>query len=105
MEPKPVDEEVVSLFKRWLVAFESLEAATCEKESDAARAMLADIELRIASTPVDGLRGLVVKLGLNHFLKDQTDAASAQLESAYKDLVRLTGHDPASEISARFIRT
>jgi hypothetical protein len=33
---------------------------------------------------------------------DHTDAASLQSESAYRDLVRLTGRDPAAEISARF---
>jgi hypothetical protein len=64
--------------------------------------VLADIEPRIAATPCEGLRGLAVKLGLHHYyLSDQADARSAQVTSAYCDLVRLTGHDPTSEISTR----
>ena len=58
----------------------------------------------IAATPAEGLCGLVVKLGLHQFLNDHADAASLQVESAYADLVRLTGHDPATEICDRFER-
>ena len=46
-------------------------------------------------TPAEGLRGLVVKLGL-HLLSNQADVTSLQIESAYSDLVRLTGLDPAT---------
>ena len=46
----------------------------------------------------------MVKLGLHQFLNDHADAASMQVDSAYADLVRLTGHDPATEISSRFER-
>jgi hypothetical protein len=100
-----MDEKLPKLFKQWLAAFEAVEAGTCEEEAAAAREVrevLADVESRIAATPAEGLRGLVVKLGLHQFLKDQADAASVQVDSAYCDLVRLTGHDPAAEISARF---
>jgi hypothetical protein len=45
---------------------------------------------------------LAIKLGLHCFLNDHADAASLQYESAYRDLVRLSGRDPAAEISARF---
>ena len=93
-----LDEELAKLFKQWLAAFEAVEAGTCEEEAE----VLADVESRIAATPAEGLRGLVVKLGLHKFLNDQADASSVQLDSAYCDLVRLTGHDPAAEISARF---
>jgi hypothetical protein len=96
-----MDEELAKLFKQWLAAFEAMEAAN-EEEAVAIREELADVESRIAATPAEGLRGLVVKLGLHQFLKDQADAASVQVDSAYCDLVRLTGHDPATEISARF---
>jgi hypothetical protein len=44
----------------------------------------------------------VVKLGLHQFLNDHAHAASVQANSAYADLVRLTGHDPATEIFSRF---
>ena len=47
---------------------------------------------------------LAVKLGLHQFLNDHADAASVQVDSAYSDLVRLTGHDPATEICNRFER-
>jgi hypothetical protein len=46
----------------------------------------------------------VVKLGLHQFLNDHADAASVQVDSAYADLVRLTGRDPANEIAKRFER-
>jgi hypothetical protein len=97
-----LDEKLAKLFKQWLAAFEAVEAATCEEEAVPAGEELADVESRIAATPAEGLHGLVVKLGLHQFLKDQADAASVQVDSAYCDLVRLTGHDPAAEICARF---
>jgi hypothetical protein len=97
-----LDEKIAKLFKQWLAAFEAAEAGTGEEEAVAAREVLADIESRIAATPAEGLRGLVVKLGLHQFLNDQADAASVQVTSVYRDLVRLTGHDPVAEISALF---
>ena len=97
-----LDEKLAKLFKQWLAAFEAAEAGTCEEEAVAAREVLTDIESRIAATPAEGLHGLVVKLGLHQFLNDQADAASVQVTSVYRDLVRLTGHDPAAEISALF---
>src|SRR5262245_65798507 len=54
---------------------------------------------RIAATPAEGLRGLAVKLGLHEFLSDHGDAASLQCDSAYSDLVRLTGTDPMKNIA------
>ena len=63
-----------------------------------------DVKSRIAATPSEGLRGVVVKLGLHQFLNDYADAASVQVDSAYADLVRLTGHDPATEICNWFDR-
>ncbi len=44
---------------------------------------------------------LVVKLGLDRFLQEHADTASEQADSAYADLVRLTGHDPVTEILAK----
>jgi hypothetical protein len=44
---------------------------------------------------------LAIKLGLHCFLNEHTDAASLQSESAYRDLVRLTGRNPAAEIRAK----
>ena len=41
-------------------------------------------------------RGVVVKLGLDRFLQEHADTASEQADSAYADLVRLTGHDPVT---------
>jgi hypothetical protein len=89
---------------KWLKAFESVQAGTKEKDVAAAQKVLSEVESRIAATPAEGLRGLVVKLGLDQFLNDQADAARIQVESAYADLVRLTGHDPATEICDRFER-
>jgi len=89
---------------KWLKAFEAVQAATKEQDVEAAGRTLSVIETQIAATPADDLRGLVVKLGLHQFLNDHADAASVQVDSAYADLVRLTGHDPATEISSRFER-
>ena len=99
-----MDEKLVELFMKWLKAFEAVQAATKEKDIIAAHKLLSEVEAEIAATPAEGLRGLVVKLGLHQFLNDHADAASVQVDSAYADLVRLTGHDPASEICTRFER-
>ena len=69
-----------------------------------AQEVVSEVESRIAATPAEGLRGLVVKLGLHQFLNDHADPASMQVDSTYADLVRLTGHDPATETSSRFER-
>jgi len=45
--------------------------------------------------------GLVVKLGLQCFMHEYADAASELAASAYADLMRLTGYDPAAEILAK----
>ena len=97
-----MDEKLVELFMKWLKAFENVQAATKEKDLVAAHKALCQVESRIAATPAEGLRGLVVKLGLHQFLNDHADAASMQVNSAYADLVRLTGNDPATEICSRF---
>ena len=96
LRSKDGDEELTALFQEWLIAFEKTQSATGDEEPVAALA-LSRIESRIATTPAEGLRGLVVKLGLDRFLR----TASEQADSAYADLVRLTGHDPATEILAK----
>ena len=87
-----MDEEITTLFQQWLIAFENTQSAKDDE------AVLARIESRIAATPAEGLRGLVVKLGLQRFLNEHADATSELATSAYADLMRLTGHDPAAEI-------
>ena len=93
-----MDEELTALFQQWLIAFEKTQSVTDNEEALAA---LASIESRIATTLAEGLCGLVVKLGLDRFLHEHADAASEQADSAYADLVRLTGHDPVTEILAK----
>ena len=96
LRSKDGDEELTTLFQEWLIAFEKTQSATGDEETVALLA-LSRIESRIATTPAEGLRGLVVKLGLDRFLR----TPSEQADSAYADLVRLTGHDPATEILTR----
>jgi hypothetical protein len=91
-------EPLLHLFQQWLTAFEKTQSATRDEEPVAA---LARIESRIAATPAEGLRGVVVKLGLDRFLQEHADTASEQADSAYADLIRLTGHDPVTEILAK----
>ena len=97
---KDGDEELTALFQEWLSAFEKTQSASGDEEAVALRA-LSRIESRIAVTPAEGLRGVVVKLGLDRFLQEHADTASEQADSAYADLVRLTGHDPVTEILAK----
>jgi hypothetical protein len=97
-----MDEKISDLFQQWLKAFEAVQAASTEQEIAKAATALSDIELQLAETPAEGMQGLAVKLGLHCFLNDHADAASIQSESAYRDLVRLTGHDPAVQIASRF---
>lgn len=97
-----MDEKISGLFQDWLSAFEAVQVASGEQAITKAHNALSDIETRLAETPAEGMQGLAVKLGLHCFLNDHADAASAQSESAYRDLVRLTGNDPTVEIAARF---
>ena len=97
-----MDEKISGLFQDWLAAFEAVQVASGEDAIVKAQNALFDIEARLADTPAEGMQGLAVTLGLHCFLNDHADAASMQSESAYRDLVRLTGKDPAFEIARRF---
>jgi hypothetical protein len=89
-----MDKKLSDLFQQWLAAFEAMQVASSEADVAKAQPKL--------DTPAEGMEGLVVKLGLHCFLNEHADAASAQSDSAYRDLVRLTGQDPAVEIAKRF---
>jgi hypothetical protein len=97
-----MDNKISDLFQQWLAAFEAMQVASSEVERTKAGRMLGDIEAQIIDAPAEGMDGVVVKLGLHCFLNEHADAASAQSGSAYRDLVRLTGEDPATEIAKRF---
>jgi hypothetical protein len=97
-----MDEKISSLFQEWLSAFDAVQVASEEEAITRAHSRLSEIETQIANTPGEGMRCLAIKLGLHCFLNGHADAASLQAESAYRDLVRLTGRDPRAEISARF---
>ena len=98
-----MDEELTVLFRQWLTAFEKAQSTTDDEETVAALA-LSEIESRIAATPAEGLRGLVVKFALQRFLHEHTDGSSEQADSAYADLVRMTGYDPETEILPKLRR-
>jgi hypothetical protein len=100
-----MDKKLSDLFQQWLAAFEAMQVALSEADVVKAHRTLGEIEAKMVDTPAEGMEGLVVKLGLHCFLNEHADAASAQSDSAYRDLVRLTGQDPAVEISKRFERT
>ena len=100
MDGELTDGELTALFQQWLIAFEKAQSATGDEEAVAALAVTT-IESRIATTPAQGLHGLVIKLGLDRFLHEHADGSSEQADSAYADLVRMTGYDPATEILAK----
>jgi hypothetical protein len=97
-----MENKISNLFEEWLSAFDALQVASGEGAITRAQSRLSEIETEIANTGGAGWECLVIKLGLHCFLNDHADAASLQSESAYRDLVRLAGRDPAAEISARF---
>jgi hypothetical protein len=96
-----MDEKISDLFQQWLSVFEAEQLASSDevrwREDE-----LREIENRLAATPADGLKGLTIKLALHCFLQNQEDTSSSQADSAYWDLVRLTGNDPLVDINARF---
>jgi hypothetical protein len=96
-----MDEKISDLFQEWLSIFETDQLASDDEvrwREDALR----EIESRLKATPADGLKGLAIKLALHCFLHDHGDANSSHADSAYRDIVRLTGNDPLVEINARF---
>ena len=97
-----MDKKISDLFQQWLAAFQDMQVAPSEAERAQARRTLGDIEAQLLNTPAEGMEGVVVKFGLHCFLNEHADAASAQSGSAYRDLVRLTVQDPATEIENRF---
>ena len=96
-----MDKRLSDLFQEWLSLFEADQLASDDEvrwREDALR----EIESRLAATPADGLKGLTIKLALHCFLQNHGDTDSSQANSAYRDLVRLTGNDPLVDINARF---
>src|SRR5262245_6455901 len=74
-----MDEKLVDLFRQWLKA---LEVAQDPTSDDFAHKAVAELEMRIATTPAEGLHGLVVKLGLHNCLSDH---AVALLDAGHSD--------------------
>ena len=97
-----MDEKISDLFQEWLSAFDAVQVASGEEAIARTHSRLSEIETEIANIPSEGMEGLAIKLGLHCFLDDRSNGASLQSESTYRDLVRLSGRDPAAEISARF---
>jgi hypothetical protein len=83
-----VDKKLSDLFQQWLAAFEAMQVASSEADVAKAHLTLGEIEAKMVDTPAEGMEGLVVKLGLHWFLNEHADAASAQSDSAYRDLAR-----------------
>ena len=81
---------------KWLEAFEGVQAATEEKDAVSAQNFLSEVELRIAVTPADGLRGLVIKLGLHQFFNEHANAASMQVDFGLCRPRAPDRHDPAT---------
>ena len=93
-------DRLSDLFQQWLAAFQAMQVASSEADVAKAHRTLGEIEAKMVDAPAEGMEGLFVKLGLHCFLNEHADAASVQSDSAYRDLVRLTGQDPAVEIAS-----
>jgi hypothetical protein len=99
-----MDGAISALFEEWLSLFEAEQAGSPNGvmwREDALR----EIETRLAATPADNWKGLCIKLALHCFMQDHGDTESSIVHSAYRDLVRLSGHDPLYEINERFKKT
>ena len=96
---KVMDEKLVELFMKWLKAFEAVQAATKEKDVNARRGPLGG-RMQIAATPANGLRGSRGEARAASISQRPRRCRQLASRLAYADLVRLTGHDPATEISA-----
>ena len=102
LNERNMDEKISNLFEEWLSAFDAVQFASGEEAIRSAQNNLSEIETQLANTSGEGMECLAIKLGLHYLLNEHTDAASLLSESAYRDLVRLTGRDPAAEISGHF---
>ena len=96
-----MNEKISSLFQEWLSAFDAVQVASGEEAITRAHSRLSEIETQIANTSGEGMECLAIKLGLHWFLNEHANPVSLLSESTYRDLVRLSGRDPAAEISAR----
>jgi hypothetical protein len=99
-----MDEKISGLFQEWLSLFEAEQVASTNRmmwREDA----LKEVENRLGATPAEGLQGLVIKLALHCFMQNHADNATSPAQSAYRDLVRLTGNDPLLEINAKLRRS
>jgi len=96
-----MDEKISDLFRKWLYIFEANQLAS-DDEAKWREDALREIESRLAATPVDGLKGLAIKLAFHLFLHEEEDTSTSYVHCAYRDIVRLTGYDALVEIKARF---
>ena len=96
-----MDEKISDLFREWLCIFEADQLAS-DDEAKWREDALREIESRLVATPVDGFKGLAIKLAFHLFLHDEGDTSSTYVHCAYRDVVRLTAYDPLVEIKVRF---
>ena len=100
-----MDGVISTLFGEWLSLFEAVQAGRSANEETWREDELREIEARLAATSADSWKGLCIKLALHCFMQDHGDTESSIAHSAYRDLVRLSGHDPLGEIKERFKQT
>jgi hypothetical protein len=89
-------------FDRWKGALLDQDKQTTRAARHRAHARVTNMEALIAETPADNIEGVGIKLALYVYTSgvdpETADSAVEQVLSAYKDCVRVLGHDLLAEV-------
>ena len=91
-------------FGRWKGALVDQAKQTTRAARHRAHARVTSMEDLIAETPADDMEGVGIKLALYVYISgvdpETADSAAEQVLSAYKDCVRVLGHDPLADVKS-----
>ena len=93
---------ILEAFERWKSALIDQDKQTAKAARHRAHARVTSMEDLIAETPADDIEGVGIKLALYVYMSgvdpETADSAVEQVLSAYKDCVRVLGHDLLGEV-------
>jgi hypothetical protein len=91
-------------FDRWKDALVDQNKQTTQAARRRAHARVTNMEDLIAETPADDIEGVGIKLALFVYMSgaepETADSAVEQVLSAYKDCIRVVGHDLLAEVKS-----